>query len=393
MVRSGDEKQTKRKILIVDDESFVRELLSEYYGKLGYVTLAAGGGKAGWKEYERSKPDIVITDLKMADMSGIELLNLIRSKDAITPVVILTGYPNSESAAAAFSLGVSEYFIKPFNLNELRLAVERLTGSQPESLKEERMEAYIRFLRKRNRELEGRIAELSAGSGNATRLSERDRFKSVIGAFAHGLKGEFLHISEGMRTLKGLGLTELAVIQDVEFVDRSAEYAQLLLRRLLGYFDLAQTRPEPLDITTVLGNVEGLTRPRLPERITLDMGPAYEADDLIATADRDELTLVILELIDNARTAIADKRGVIQLRAGRDGEHITICVSDNGPGIPKEIKKRVLIKEVPSKRGLGLGLYLSNKLIAAMGGKLEVTSSSKAGSTVCIRLPADKGRR
>jgi DNA-binding NtrC family response regulator len=115
----------QEKVLVVDDELFVRELLFEFLTKEDYeVILADCGEKA--VELVKSQPvEVALIDLKMPGIDGIEALKKIKEVDPHTLSIIMTGYPALESSIKALRCGAYDYLIKPFKLNELKSSVEK----------------------------------------------------------------------------------------------------------------------------------------------------------------------------------------------------------------------------------------------------------------------------
>ena len=115
----------KEKILVIDDELFVRDLLFEFLGKQGFkVLLAESGEKA--LEIAKSTPfQVALIDLKMPGMNGIQTLKKLKKINPRVLPIIMTGYPTMESAVEALKSGACDYVIKPFKLNELRSSIER----------------------------------------------------------------------------------------------------------------------------------------------------------------------------------------------------------------------------------------------------------------------------
>ena len=112
-------------ILFVDDEKSVRILVEMSLSRAGYhVTTIAGGEEALALVHERTF-DVMLTDLKMPGMSGEELLERVRTVAPDLEVIVVTAYPAFSSAIRAIRAGVSDYVLKPFDLNHLELAVRR----------------------------------------------------------------------------------------------------------------------------------------------------------------------------------------------------------------------------------------------------------------------------
>ena len=113
----------KNRILIVDDERSMREMLSILLEREGYETAMAKDGKEALQLFERSLFDLVITDIMMPVMNGIDLLAGIKALSPDTPVLMITAFATAEQAVDAIKLGAFHYFTKPFNNDEIRALV------------------------------------------------------------------------------------------------------------------------------------------------------------------------------------------------------------------------------------------------------------------------------
>ena len=112
-------------ILIVDDEEDILQTLPEVLQKWGHTTYVARNGFDGLQIFRENPIDFVVTDLKMPEMDGLELLNRILDLDKSCMVIFLTGYPSLDSAISAMRAGAYDYLVKPVNMDELRLRIER----------------------------------------------------------------------------------------------------------------------------------------------------------------------------------------------------------------------------------------------------------------------------
>jgi DNA-binding NtrC family response regulator len=145
---------SKGMILVVDDEANARTALAELLRDEGYrVEIAADGFKALGK-IEEEAPDLVLTDLKMPGLGGIELLQRLRERDENAVVIVMTAFGAVDTAVAAMKQGAADYLTKPLNMTELTLVVAR--------------------------EMERRHLRVEASSLRA-RLAERYRFENIIG--------------------------------------------------------------------------------------------------------------------------------------------------------------------------------------------------------------------
>lgn len=103
----------------------MRETLSEVFEKRGLRILQAGSGEKGLALYQEKKVDLLLLDLRLPDCDGLEILKEIRDRDDFTPIIVLTALPDVKTAVTAIKLGATDYLTKPFELEELKILVER----------------------------------------------------------------------------------------------------------------------------------------------------------------------------------------------------------------------------------------------------------------------------
>jgi DNA-binding NtrC family response regulator len=126
-------------ILIVEDEAKMRRLLELNLGEDGFTTFSAGDAEAGLKLLHENSVDLVVTDLKLPGMNGLEFLQTIKRQNAALPVVVMTAFGSVETAVEAMKAGASDYVLKPFSLAEMRMVIHK--------------ELDVRNLREENRSL------------------------------------------------------------------------------------------------------------------------------------------------------------------------------------------------------------------------------------------------
>src|SRR5438067_2764858 len=115
----------QRDILIVDDDRQVREVLHQIFVSAGYHCLLANDGREGVEAFKAGRPPLVVTDLKMPGITGIELLQQVRAVDDDVAVIVLTGAADVKTAIASLKLGAHDFIMKPVNMDELLIATER----------------------------------------------------------------------------------------------------------------------------------------------------------------------------------------------------------------------------------------------------------------------------
>jgi two-component system KDP operon response regulator KdpE len=130
-------RSARRRVLIVEDEPYVRDVIAEYLANAGYVVDAAGSGLQALECMRSTMPDLVLLDLGLPDLDGLEVIRAIRAR-AATPVIVLSAREAERDKVAALDLGADDYLTKPFGVNELlarvrvalRHAAHAATGTQ-----------------------------------------------------------------------------------------------------------------------------------------------------------------------------------------------------------------------------------------------------------------------
>ncbi len=141
-------------ILVVDDELFVRELLLEFLSSQGYEVALADSGEKALELAQIRPPDVVLMDLKMPGMDGVQTLKEMKKTAPDALAIIMTGYPTIESSIEALRQGAHDYVVKPFKLNDLKSSIEKAFG-------ERKLKLEIGQLRQKITQLETRLEELS----------------------------------------------------------------------------------------------------------------------------------------------------------------------------------------------------------------------------------------
>jgi len=113
-------------ILIVDDETDVRELVVEILQEAGYTTDQADSGATALLKIEQTRYDLIVTDLVMPGMDGIELTNRIRELAIMVPIVVVTGFATVERAVECMKAGAMDLITKPFNRGQILITVEKV---------------------------------------------------------------------------------------------------------------------------------------------------------------------------------------------------------------------------------------------------------------------------
>ena len=112
------------RILVVDDNKELREILEEFLEGDGHYVEGSPNGRDALERHQKSPFDLIITDLNMPEISGMELIKTIRKENQDTEFVIITGYASMDSAVEAVKIGAFDYIVKPFRMEELHVVVK-----------------------------------------------------------------------------------------------------------------------------------------------------------------------------------------------------------------------------------------------------------------------------
>ncbi len=407
-------------ILIAEDNPDMRALLAMLVGREFRVRTAKNGREA-LEAIRKSPPDLVLSDVMMPELSGLELCRAIKG-DADTrhiPVVLVTSKAERDMKIEGLELGADDYVTKPFHPRELLARVRSLV----------RVASLQRELAHQNSELQTTLDELKQAE---VQLVQSERL-AAIGELAAGLAHEVnnpvnfaLNAVRAMETsVRDLG--ELAA----EMMEMDSENPADLIRRLETYQRESGGRNARELVDTVLelsGIVgDGLKRTASlvgdlhdfarPGRIGAVHGPVDLEVGLRSTltlvghsisaanarievevepglpkisGDPGGLNQVFLNLLKNAVEALGGGGGEIGVVLARDGDSIVLRIRDDGPGICSEKLHQLFEPFYTTKDaqgGTGLGLSISQRIVAEHDGSLTVESEEGAGAEFTVRLP------
>ncbi|MGB2980818.1 MAG: response regulator [Candidatus Zixiibacteriota bacterium] len=148
------------RILVVDDELFVRELLLEFLSSEGYEVSLADSGEKAVKLMQSEPADVVLVDLKMPGIDGIETLRQIKKTAPDALAIVMTGYPTIDSSIEALRCGAYDYVVKPFKLNDLKSSIEK-------ALEEHKLKDQTTRLKERIAHLETELEKFSTSRNKA----------------------------------------------------------------------------------------------------------------------------------------------------------------------------------------------------------------------------------
>ena len=131
---------TMEKILVIDDDESIRQTLSNYLKRLGYSVLSAEDGKIGFGIIQNQQPDLIISDIKMPNLTGLELLKKVKEIDPLTKIILITAHDDVQTTIDAMQNGAYDYLEKPLDIERLKVTIARALESKTLS---ERIDSLI----------------------------------------------------------------------------------------------------------------------------------------------------------------------------------------------------------------------------------------------------------
>ncbi|MDH3290172.1 MAG: hybrid sensor histidine kinase/response regulator [Gemmatimonadota bacterium] len=357
-------------IVVIDDDYAMRLSCEQILGKSGYGVRSYEDGARGLEGVAELKPSLVVVDLKMPGLSGIEVIPRIHEIDPGIVIVVITGYATIGTAVDAMKAGAYDFLPKPFSPDELRLIVRR--GLERRRLVAESQQAEI------ERELMKR------------------RFVTFV---SHQLKTPLVAVHQFLEVLQRLGDNADASAKRREWTERclvrTTEMRTLINNWLtlsqLGGGTLSRHRVD-LDVRELLAHVVGEhAESAARQDIRLELTPGVP---LPVHGDRTCLSVLFENLIANA-VKYNRPGGSVRVEGTVDSGEVVVAVTDTGLGIPAgdlpylfDEFYRVRRSGDETLTGTGLGLPISRRVALEMGGAIEVESTEGAGSTFRVRLPS-----
>ncbi|MBN1177705.1 MAG: hybrid sensor histidine kinase/response regulator [Anaerolineae bacterium] len=370
------------RILVVDDQLGIRAACKRVLEPAGYVVEAAETGRAGLEQVQQQHFDLVLLDVVMPDVRGIDLLEPIHAQDPDTVCIIITGYATIELAVQAIKAGAYDFLAKPFSADVLLMAVQKGLERRRLSLEAQRLQA-----------IEREAAEL-ARAGEA--LERMDRFKTAFTlTVAHELRAPLTAIQSFLVALQE---GYFAPEQREEVLQRAVARIEGLLELVDDLLKIAAARGEmevlhrePLCLADVLETLLPLFRVQAEEK-GLSFSAAIRCRPQV-TANSDQMVQLWSNLISNAIKYTSAGGSVRVMLDECDGWAVG-AVEDTGIGIALEEQGKVFeefhrtaeARQV-APHGTGLGLALVRHIVEGHGGTIALASAPHEGSCFTFHLP------
>ena len=377
-------------ILVIDDEVSTLKTLSAGLDDLGYKVASATNGEDALALIRGRPFNIVIVDIKLPDISGLEILELTRELNPEAAVIMITGHASIETAVDAINEGAYSYIVKPVAMSELETIVNNALREQRLLTENRELVESLQQSNKRLEEANRALEQVSQAKSDFTaKMSHelRTPLNSIIG------------FSEVLLS-KASPLDQATYDEFLNYIHISAKHLLQLISSILDLSKVESGRmaldTSEFDLALLLEDIKISV---LPMFVTKKQTLETEVGEGISFifADEPKLRQIFLNLIANAHK-FTRRGGGIRVSCQLETPHLLHCsVTDNGIGISPQDQQRVFeefcqVRSSSSARGqgVGLGLSIAKRLVELHGGKIWVISETGYGSTFNFSIPLTK---
>jgi signal transduction histidine kinase len=360
-----------RSVLIVDDSAADRVLFRTILGRAGYSVYEVARGGDALEKTREVRPHVVILDVNLPDLNGLDVCRSIRADREIgdVPVLMLTVRHDDADILAGLEAGADDYVAK----------------DAASAIVLERVRRLIQF------------RQMSSLAMLNQQLVQIGRLLTGI---IHEIRGPLSVIRGSAELLRMDGCHDAESMQWVDSILRNAQLLQVRLDHLMATVRHTSSDAQLVELSPLVQEAAELFEKGLPlaER-DVEVVTRCECPSLRVRVDYGRLMQVLLNLLNNAHQALRSvaQGGRIQLRSAkfqdRERPWVIIDVVDDGPGIPEAYINRIFEPFFTTREGgTGYGLYFASEIIKEQGGRLSVRNNEGRGATFTIWLPDDTQR-
>lgn len=393
-------------VLTIDDDQAVRESLANFLEDFGYEVLQAGDGQQGLEVFAANRPDLILVDLRMPCMDGLQVLARVQELSPQTPIMVISGAGDIRDVVEALRRGAWDYLVKPIQdmnilLHSVETCLERARLQRQNLEYQQSLEESLEKLHRTQKEMiqsakMAALGDLVAGVAHevntpigvsvtaASFLSERTRqLRDLYG------KGEMKRSD----LEKYLALAEESSGSVLSNLERAAELVQSFKKVAA---DQSSEEKRVFDMKNYLEQILLSLRPqfkRTPHQVRMDC-----PDGLILDSYPGAIMQIITNLIMNSLIhGFADGRpGEISIKVEPAGENVMLTYRDTGVGMDREQKERIYDPFYTTTRGsggTGLGMNIVYNLVTqTLRGSIMLETSPGQGAVFMLTLPRDPDR-
>lgn len=373
------------KILVIDDEVSLCEGIQRALQLENFQVDLSFDGQTGMEKVREGGYDLVLIDVMIPDVSGIDLISAIHKVDPEIVCVIITGYATIELAVQAIKRGAYDFLTKPFSVESLLLAIRQGLERRKLSREAQRVQAAEEEVQ--------RLAD------EKKRLEELDRAKrQFIRLVTHELQAPVSAIENYLKLIQDGYIPPEEQPEILEKCMHRTQEERALIADLLelGHLEVLETfKKEDVNLGEVLQTVMDASQEEIKQKdLHFEVQIAPDLPDLKAAPE--QIKSLWNNLINNA-IKYTPKHGSISIQLGVDQGNIFGSVRDTGIGIPPEDQSQIFSEfhrahnakelEIP---GTGLGLAIVKRIVEGLNGTLVVDSEIGQGSVFSFRIPLDE---
>lgn len=356
----------ERKILIVDDNLEFAKTIARNLEKEGFRVFIAPDGSTAIQEVSSESPELVLLDLKLPDISGMDVLKRIKAINEDTAIVIITAYGGEQVAVDFMKAGVIDFLSKPFTFEDLLTAVKnafKIHDAQVDDKRYERFPHLEKFFPFLAHEIRNPLHAIGGALAIIQRRSDS--------------KDELLN-------------------QSIEVIQEEVQHLNEFVQECLDFVrPPSRSRFVEVDINEVISFIVDTMPHRFQElcrkiRITADLAPELPK----VYANYDEIKQAFLNIVRNAFEAMAEGGEFVvktSFKSDPAPGGVEIVFVDHGIGMKEENLQFLFHPFFTTKpRGTGLGLAICQRIIVERHrGKIRVQSEEGKGTTVTVELPVE----
>ncbi len=373
----------KERILIVDDETPILEMVSQYIHLLGYEASSAKNGQEALTLLKQEPYTILLTDIKMPDMDGLELMKKVKEEFPGLHIIAMTGHGTSYTFTDVVAAGATDYLNKPFSLDELRAKLKRVI--QERKLIFDLTQKSIE-LEKLNEELK-RLNQLKSIFISSVSHEIRTPLTVIKEFISLMLEGHGGSLTEEQKEY--LGIAHKNILRLTNLIDTLLDFSRIESGKGL------QLKFESARLSDVVEEALLTLSPSLEEkRIALENHLDPEIPPVLI--DRNRMAEVFINLIHNGIKFTSpggkitiDTRGLTETR-----DYLKVVIKDTGMGIAPEDLPRVFDRFYQAQKaqagitmGTGLGLAITKEIVEKHKGTIHVESRLGSGSSFMFTIP------
>ncbi|MDD9301681.1 MAG: hybrid sensor histidine kinase/response regulator [Desulfobacter sp.] len=370
--------KTKFSIMIVDDEADIREVLEIALADEGYEVILAEDGKQALELFHKARPLIVITDIKMPVMGGVELLRQVKQENPDTEVLMITGHGDMDLTISSLKFGAMDFITKPVNVDILSLSVSKAVEK---IISRQKLVEYTQAL-------ELLVLEKSKLTSHLSSLG------LMIGTISHDVKGVLTNLDGGLYLARSAMARQdtKGMAEGIDMLDQAIDRIKKLILDILMYSKERKILVKPVKVKAFAEEISKTMAVKIgsrPIRFCLVTDKAPE----VMAADPGFMMSALVNILDNAIDACAEdgsgKDHLITLCIEEKKDHLSIRIQDNGCGMDMATREKIfeLFYSSKSSKGTGFGLFIAHSIITQHKGRIEVESRVQKGTTFVIRLP------